>query len=369
MTEQSATTTSKGAGKTRAYGRLGLFLPYVALAVLAALWSGGWIWARNRAAAEMDAWVAREAAAGRTWSCTDRTITGYPFRIELRCAALSLARADGGFTLGPVTAVVQVYDPRHVIVQASGPFHTTQGALTGDATWRGLQASFHGTATGFTRADLVVDDAQGRVVGAGPDPIDFAMQHLELHGRPSPGRFESQGAVDVSLQARQTALPALDALTGSDEPADIALDATLERATGIGTRALPVELERWRRADGRLDVTLLSVAKAAQRLRAKGEVGLDEAHRPAGAFEVRTAGLESLVGRIMGARLGAERGALIGNLVGQFLGGLQRRAPTEPADSPAGAEALKTLPPLRLAEGRLMLGPLPIPNVALPSLY
>ena len=42
--------------------------------------------------------------------------------------------------------------------------------------------------------------------------------------------------------------------------------------------------------------------------------------------------------------------------------------PTDPVAAPAD-DALKPLPPLRLAEGRLMLGPFPIPNVQLPPLY
>ncbi len=70
----------------------------------------------------------------------------------------------------------------------------------------------------------------------------------------------------------------------------------------------------------------------------------------------------------MGQRFGAEKGALIGSLVGQLLG--RRSQPAVEAGVAAPAEeALKPLPPLRLADGRLMLGPFPIPNVQLPPLY
>ncbi|MFX5480949.1 DUF2125 domain-containing protein, partial [Acinetobacter baumannii] len=75
-----------------------------------------------------------------------------------------------------------------------------------------------------SRASLVVDAPQGTVQSPDPGPVDFAAQHLELHARPTPGRFESDGAVDVSLRLAKAAVPRLDALAGSSDPADIDLD-------------------------------------------------------------------------------------------------------------------------------------------------
>ncbi|AWN41062.1 DUF2125 domain-containing protein [Methylobacterium durans] len=353
--------------------RIGLFLPFGLLLALVVLWSAGWFFIRDRAAREMDSWIAREAAAGRAWTCADRSLGGYPFRIELRCASLKLARSDGGFTLGPVTALVQIYQPRHGLLMAQGPFHVDQGDLSADVTWKALEGSFHGASGGFVRASLVVDEPKGSVRGAGPEPIDFATKHLELHARPTPGRFEKDGAVDVSLRAAQVLLPVIDAFVGSAAPADLALDATVNRATVLRTGPVPQELEAWRQADGSLDLTMLSFAKGDRRLQARGTLDIDEAHRPAGQLDLRAAGLESIVGQIMGQRMGAEKGALIGNLVGQFLGGIRRqdREPDAPAEGErrAGDPALKPLPPLRLADGRLMLGPFPIPNLRLPVLY
>ncbi len=75
-------------------------------------WSGtgGWFWLRGKAESEIDGWFAREAQAGRRqWTCADRSLTGYPFRFELRCSSLAFARSDVRFTVGPVVAVAQVY--------------------------------------------------------------------------------------------------------------------------------------------------------------------------------------------------------------------------------------------------------------------
>lgn len=352
--------------------RLGLFLPYILLLILALAWTGGWFWIRGKAAAEMDAWIAREAEKGRQWTCAERSIAGFPFRLELRCASLAFARADGRFTLGPATAVVQIYNPRHALLELVGPFRVQQGDLAAEVNWTSLAASFQGRSGGFALASLVVAEPKGSVTGAAPEPIDFSTKRVELHARPTPGRFESEGAVDVSLRADKASIPRLDALAGSREPTDIGFDATIERANVLRTGKVVSELEKWRAAGGRLDITQLSLVKGAQRIRAKGPIALDEAHRPAGQLDLRAAGLDGLIGQVMGQRLGAEKGALIGNLVGQLIAGLPRKKADAAGDAPAetAAEAgLKPLPSLKIAAGRLMLGPIPIPNVEVPPLY
>ncbi|MEE7447579.1 hypothetical protein MRF4_06990 [Methylobacterium radiotolerans] len=345
--------------------RLGLFLPYILLALVVAGWSAGWLWMRERAAGEIDGWIAREASAGRTWTCADRSLGGYPFRLELRCSAVTLERADSRFRLGPSTAVAQIYQPRLVVFESAGPFHVEQGPLTGDASWSALQGSFHGAAGGFTRASLVVDNPDITVKGAEPGPIAVSGRHLELHARPSPGRFESDGAVDVSLRLNQAAVPQLDAFTGTQDPADLALDATLTQATVLRTGTVARELERWRQAGGTLDLNGLSLAKGPQRVQAKGTLALDAAHRPAGQVDLRAAGVDALVGSIVGQRFGSDRGALVGQLVGGLLGLAQRPNP----DAPADGAPLKALPPLRLVDGKVVFSGFPIPNVYVPALY
>ena len=360
--ESAAQTPS---GRVAGRSRRGLFLPYILLAVVVVAWSIGWVWIRSRAASEIDGWTAREAAAGRNWACADRSLTGYPFRIELRCSAVTLERSDGRFRLGPSTVVAQVYQPRLVVFESAGPFHVEQGALVGDAAWRGLQGSFHGASDGFTRASVVIEGPTVTVAGADPGSIAISGQHLELHARPDPGRYASEGAVDVSLRLARAAVPQLDALTGTQDPADVFLDATLAQATVLRTGPLPRELERWRQAGGTLDITALSLAKGPQRVQAKGTLALDAAHRPVGQLDLRAAGIDALVGNLVGQRFGSDRGALVGQLVGGLLGLSRRPQP----DAPVDAVPLKDLPPLRLVDGKLVFSGFPIPNVHVPALY
>ncbi|MFH6783349.1 MULTISPECIES: DUF2125 domain-containing protein [Methylobacterium] len=375
-TTRSGGTGDRGAGRGPGL-RLGLFAPFVLLLLLALAWTAGWFWLRGKAESEIDGWFAREAQAGRQWTCADRSLTGFPFRFELRCSALSFARSDVRFTVGPVVAAAQVYQPRHVILEATGPFRVQQGGLDADVTWSDLEASLHLTGDGFQRASLVVDGLKGRVTGADPWPIDFTAGHLELHARPTPGRFATDGAVDLSLRVMQVGLPLLDPVLGGSEPADVALDATVTRATGFRTRTLAKELERWREAGGTVELTSLAVEKGSRRLRAQGVLALDDEHRPTGQLDVRTAGLEQVIAPLIseqiGARLGGDGAALIGNIVGQFLGG-RRKEPASGQPAPGtqdrpGEPPLKVLPTVRLTGGRVVVGPFAVPNVRLQPLY
>jgi hypothetical protein len=115
-------------------------------------------------------------------------------------------------------------------------------------------------------------------------------------------------------------------------------------------------LERWRAAGGKLDILMLSLAKGSRRVEAKGDVRLDEMHRPAGQLNIAAAGLDGLLGNVMGRR----NGALLGALLGQ--GGA-------PSAQPGAKPTLSPLPPVRLDNGRLALGPFVIPNFELRPVY
>src|SRR5579863_10243014 len=45
-----------------------------------------WHFAAQKSEAIIDAWIAREKAVGRVWTCPQRTVEGYPFTIEIACA-------------------------------------------------------------------------------------------------------------------------------------------------------------------------------------------------------------------------------------------------------------------------------------------
>ena len=98
---------------TRRQSRFWLYAPFGLLVVLAAAWSGFWFYVHGRTVAEIDKALAKEAERGRSWTCNNRTVRGFPFRIEVRCDSLALTTTRWGDAVrvetGPALAVGQIY--------------------------------------------------------------------------------------------------------------------------------------------------------------------------------------------------------------------------------------------------------------------
>lgn len=347
---------------TKRHSRFWLYTPFVLLLAIAVAWSAAWFVIRNRAAEALDGWLAAEARSGRQWSCPDRSIGGYPFRIEVVCPSLSLKQGAVSASFGRVESVAQVYQPRLVITEVDGPLNLTDGTVTVQASWDLLQTSVHAGQTGLQRLSLVARSPKVSVTGLAQGAIATSGQHLELHLRPNPSRT-AEKAYDAAVSVKQVGIPALDALVGGAEPTDLDADVTLTQTAGITGRPLVEELERWRSAGGKLDILMFSAAKGPRRMEAKGDVRIDEQHRPAGQLNVAAAGLDGLLGTITGNRTGNRTGgALLGALLGQ--------GPRSTAGQQGNAKpSLAPLPPLRFENGFLSLGPFVIPNVKLQPLY
>ena len=75
-----------------------------------------------RSTSQADAWRAQEAKSGRVYDCANRSVSGFPFRLEVRCdgATVTLVSQTAGASaqapitakLGEILVVAQVYDPK-----------------------------------------------------------------------------------------------------------------------------------------------------------------------------------------------------------------------------------------------------------------
>jgi hypothetical protein len=342
--------------------RFWLFAPFVLLLLVAIAWSVAWFVIRDRVSERLDAAMAREAAAGRQWTCADRALAGYPFRIEVACSALTLQRGAARASFGRVVSVAQVYQPRLIIAEVAGPLHVESGEARVDAQWRLLQTSVHLVEGGFQRASLVTNGASVRATGLAPAEIAGTVERLESHLRPDPARFGTDGAYDVAVSAAKAVVPGLNELIGGDEPIDLGADVVLTRARSFAPGPAVEQVERWRQQGGSLELTRVTLAKGPRRLEAKGTLGIDDLHRATGRLELAAAGLEDLVARITGVRIGGTGGALLGSLMGA-------PKPNANRTGSGGDQKLAQLPLVRLENGRVLLGPLTLPGVRLPPLY
>ena len=152
--------------------RFWLYTPFVLLLLLAIAWSIAWFVIRNRTAEALDGWIAAEARGGRQWTCGDRTIAGYPFRIEIVCNSLDLKRGAITASFGRTEAVAQVYQPRRIITEVAGPLRVSDGRVTVDGSWDLLQASINASPTGgLQRLSLAANGPKVSIAGLGTGEI------------------------------------------------------------------------------------------------------------------------------------------------------------------------------------------------------
>jgi hypothetical protein len=343
----------------RRTSRFWLYAPFVLLAILAIAWSAFWFHVRGRVAEAVDAALLREADQGRSWTCTDRQISGFPFRVELRCSSLALASARWGDTVkvqtGPSVVLGQIYSPNLVIAHVTGPLQATlpEGRML-DLNWSLLEASLRHDTTRPEQLSIVMNQPQAVLKAPGFADETWRATEVQLHMRRNPSRPEAEQAVDLALSAKGSQLPAIDALLGTTEPGDVDLQATLTQSLAFRAGFNPDALEAWRNAAGVLDLTRLVSTKGQARIEASGQLMLDPTHRPAGRLQLAMAGIQQIAGIPVGGLTSGLGGLLGGRLSAQM---------------PGAAPGLTPLPPLVLRDGRVFMGPIRLPLQPLPQLY
>jgi len=343
----------------RRSSRFWLYAPFVLLALVAAGWTGFWFVVRGRVIDAVDTALAKEAGLGRSWTCTDRSVQGFPFRVELRCGALALASARWGEAVrvqtGPAVAVGQIYTPNLVIAQITGPLQATlpEGRKF-DLAWTRLEASLTHRGGDPERVSLVLAEPSASLTAPGLSPETWRASALELHLRRNPTRPATDQAVDLAITAKGSVLPALDALLGTTEPGDVDIQATATQTEAFRIGLNPDALEAWRNAAGQIEVTRLVSIKGPARIEATGQFLIDQTHRPAGQLQASLAGIRQIAGIPVGG-IAAGLGGLLGGRLSAQLPGV--------------APGLTALPPIVLREGRVYLGPIRLPLQPLPALY
>ncbi len=260
--------------------RWGLYLPFVAFGLICLAWSGYWLVARTVVLNGIEREIMAAAQRGDRWSCEGQTVRGFPFRIEVRCADVRLARqASAGvvaFSSGPVVAIGQPTTPNHIIIHGQGPAtaRLADGTMV-EARWELFEASrriSRGELERFSadlrRPTLTVRPPQG-------DAVTLSSQQTELYLRRNPERPAEQKAVDVFLKATQLASAHLDTVFGDPNPANLELQLTVDRADVLSRGLTPAALEQWRQQDGKADLTRLALVKGVKRVEGTGSFTLD----------------------------------------------------------------------------------------------
>lgn len=363
-------------------------LPLALVLLLGIAWSGFWFYAAAQAETAIAGWRAREAQSGRVHSCSQQSIGGFPFRIEVQCAnpavEFRLAQPPVSVTGGHALIAAQIYQPTLLIGEFTGPMNFGESGKTPNysATWKLAQTSVRGTPEAPERASLSFDQLQLARLNRGAMETIGTAAHLELHGRIASGSVNDNPIVETVVRLGKASAPQLH--PAAARPTDGEISALL---IGLKDFAPKPWAERFREiaaAGGRIEIKRARLSQDDILVVGAGSLGLTPTGHPDGQIDITVVGLDKLI-----ALLGVDqyvqqymqqRGGNMDRLTSSLdrilpgLGGVVRNNSGGLAavgiamlGEPKEIEGRKGFSlPLRFKDGAMFLGPVPIgPSVPL----
>ena len=281
-----------------------LFIAPVLLLIAAIAWSAFWFYAASQVDVQADAWRAREAKSGRVFDCADRSVAGYPFRLEILCSnpSVALVSQTAGQGAVPITAklgeilvVAQVYDPKRVIAEFKGPARISDPAVPASfvANWSLGRSSVYGLPFAPQRASIVFDDpAIDRLDGAVQVPLATA-KHVELHGRIAEGSPKDSPVIESVLQISQGTIQGLHPLLA--EPFNADARAMLSGLKDLSPKPWPVRFREIQAAGGHVEILQSRIQQGDLIAVGAGTLGFSPSGRLEGELQMTVAGIEKVI--------------------------------------------------------------------------
>ncbi len=356
---------------------------YIALIVLVALLLGGWsaFWyvAAGKAEAMLEGWRAREAQAGRTYTCGSEYLGGFPFRFEFRCsdatAQIKSSRIPFEVKARGVTVVSQIYEPTLLIGEYNGPLTISSPGGQPEMTvnWKLFQSSLRGTPSRPDRLSLVLTRPAIDVIDNGNPRPALRAEHLEMHARLLEGMINNRPVVEVALRTNGAFAPGVRAI--SERPVDAQIDMVFRGLSDFAPKPWPERFQEMAANNGKIDVTEARLVQGETLAVGSGALTISATGHLQGQLRLTVAGLEAFLKTIDAQNLVQASPSMdkLANALDRFSPGLGQAAKQQVgANLSAGINLLgqqTTLEgrpavsvPLRFEEGRVYLGPIPLGN-------
>jgi hypothetical protein len=284
-----------------------LFIMPVLVLVAAVAWSGFWFYAASQVDAKADAWRAQEAKSGRVYDCANRSVGGYPFRLEVRCdgASVSLASqtAEQAATqappitakLGEILVVAQVYDPSLLIAEFTAPATISDRGQQPSVVvnWSKARSSVVGLPAVPQRASIVFDDAEvDRFNGSLQAPLARA-NHIELHGRLAEGSPLDHPVIETVLRIQGGSLQEVHPLLA--QPFDADVRTMLTGLKDFTPKPWPQRFRELQAAGGHVEIVQSRIQQGDLIAVAAGTLGLSANGRLDGELQMTVAGIEKVI--------------------------------------------------------------------------
>jgi hypothetical protein len=289
----------------RRYSRWRIFIAPVLLLLAALAWSGFWLYAASQVDVQADAWRAREAKAGRIYDCANRSVAGFPFRLEVTCdgASVSLVSqtaaqpAGQPFTakLGKILVVAQIYDPNRVIAEFTPPANLFDPAAQQSyaVNWALGHASIVGLPFNPQRASVEFNDPSIKRIDQSVQVPLAQAKHAELHGRFAEGSTAENPVIENVLQIDQGSILGLHPLLA--EPFNVGVRALVTGLKDLAPKPWPERFRELQAAGGHVEIKQSRVQQGDLVAVAAGTLGLSANGRLDGELQMTVAGIEKVI--------------------------------------------------------------------------
>ncbi|MFI4965063.1 MAG: DUF2125 domain-containing protein [Caulobacterales bacterium] len=241
---------------------------------------------RGQVESRMDAAVQALGHAGYQLSWKDRTIGGYPFRLDVSLTeaqvrepsgwALEAPRIEGeAFMHAPTSWLIAAPEGITFVRPQGGPVAVKGELIRASLTHPGQRPpsfSFEGVKLTFSPQ-----------AGAQPFALTSA-DRVEFHLRAGP---DDEGGVFAKLDGGKAQLSGLLARVAGDKPIALVWNATLSKMSAFTGKTWPQAVRRWSDAGGRMTVRQAGITAGEAVLGVNsGTLGADPDGRLSGALEV-----------------------------------------------------------------------------------
>jgi len=268
----------------------------VLLIVLAGLWAGAWYYGAGIAGRTIDGWKAREAQAGRVYTCATQTIGGFPFGIELRCAdagaELKSNQPPLALKARDMLVSARVWQPTVLTTEIVGPLTIAEPgqAVTISANWQHAQTQVHGLpvspeSVSVNLDHLVVDRTAG-------DNL-FKADRLDFNGRLMSGTVQDNPVIEMVLKLGAAAAPSWHPAAAT--PVDADVTAVLRGLKDFSPKPWPARFRELQAAGGRIEIRNARVQQRDTIAVANGMLSLSPAGRLDGQLRLTVANLDKFL--------------------------------------------------------------------------
>ena len=282
--------------KRRYIGTLILFL------ALVGGWSYLWYYATGKAEVAIDGWRAREAKAGRIYTCGSQSIGGYPFRIEVTCdKAAAVFRSNQPpveIKTSSILVAAELYQPTLLISDFYGPLTIADLGHAPNiiVNWKLAQSSVRGTPSAPERISLVFDQPVVERINGNNRQSVLKAQHIEVHGRLAGGSVTNNPIIETVLRLRAAAAPELHPAAAM--PIDADITTLLRGLNDFSPKPWSARFRELQAVDGRVDITQARVQQGDTIAVGDGTLSLNTSGRLQGQLRVTVANIEPFLAAV-----------------------------------------------------------------------